>query len=315
MRFELKVLVSFTLLVFVELSMINVYTLLILKEELESSLFKEIEALVNKTSDHLIVSPKPIEDTNFTLKTYLDDVFVYVKKGYLQERLRTLTISLLVWEFVVVVTVILLAYMLIRRFYSVEKDRRDFLNLLLLSITHRLGNFLAVQRVNLEILGRCENASAVERMLSQTDKLRKDFDRTVYFMERIQRDDEVSKEVVSVRPVLLETTEGYLEVYGRPLKVILHVEDLRIYTNPDYFISVIDIVMENAVKYADSFVHIKSFVGRRHLCIAVRNDIGKTVEGRGVGVQIAKYIMGKLGGDLRIRIRGGFYTTVLIFRR
>ncbi len=321
MRFEHKILLSFAVLTFIELSTINIYTISLLKKEVEYNLFKEIETSILlkengfSTPDHIIVSSEPINNPNYIFKAYLDDNFIYVKKGYLWDKLKKIILSLLAWEFITVTSILLLAYVVVKRFYLREKSREEFLNLLLLSITHKLGNFLAVQQINLEILKDCENKRAVERLTAQTNRMKKDFERIMFFMERIKKGEDSKKSKVNVKPVILENVKEWVEVYGKPDRLILSVKDTYINVNPDYFENIVSIVVENAIKYARGLVHVKSFTRRRMICIIVRNDIGEVSEGRGVGTQIAKYMVERMKGVMRIRIRRDTYTTILQFRR
>ena len=321
MRFEHKILTSFAVLTFIELSAVNLYTISLLKKEAEYNLFKEIKTaiLLKKNGfnppNYILVSSRPISNPNYIFKAYLDDNFIYVRKGYLWSKLKKIVLSLLMWEFITVISVLLLAYTVVKRFYLREKSREEFLNLLLLSVTHKLGNFLSVQQVNLEILKDCGNKRAIERLASQTNRLKKDFERIMFFMEKLKKGDESKKVKVNVKPVILENVKEWVEVYGEPDRLILSVKDTYINTNPDYFGNIVSIVVENAIKYARSFVHIKNFAGRNKICVIVRNDIGEVSEGRGVGTQIAKYMIERVGGSMRIRVRGDMYTTVLQFRR
>ena len=321
MRFEHKILTSFAVLTFIELSAINLYTISLLKKEAEYNLFKEIKtAILLKENgfnppDYILVSSKPVSNPNYIFKAYLDDSFIYVRKGYLWSKLKKIILSLLMWEFITVVSVLLLAYTVVKRFYLREKSREEFLNLLLLSVTHKLGNFLAVQQVNLEMLKDCENKRAVERLASQTKRLKKDFERIMFFIEKLKKGEESKRRKINVKPIILENVKEWMDVYGKPNRLILSIKDTYINTNPDYFENVVSIVVENAIKYARSLVHIKSFVNRNKVCIVVRNDIGEISEGRGVGTQIAKYMIERMGGGMRIRIRGDMYTAFLQFRR
>ena len=299
---ERKYLLWLVLILVAGFTVINTLSVMALKISLENELYVTANALRRALITDRTVLPYPFKiserpEEGFIPVVYRDGFFILVDENYIPERLKSFATVLVLWEGVFILFILLLFRRTVLLYIKREKDIRYLLNLLLLALTHRLGNFLSVVKLNLELM---EDSKPKERIISSTEKLEEDYKKAVEVLESLSKGYGLGSRIVNVKEVVEELLKG--SDHRQDIRLMVKLEDTLVRANPIYLEILVGSVIENSLKYAISFVHIKLCGG----LLVVRNDFGSVKEGSGMGLKIARFAAQILGFDLRIKYRNRF---------
>jgi signal transduction histidine kinase len=228
----------------------------------------------------------------------------------IEEKLKAYAISVFLIESGIVVFILLLFYYTAYRYIKREEDTKDLLNILLLALTHRLGNFLASQKVNLELM---DDSLPARRLRESLSILEKAYENTMKAIESLRSGQEEHRQSINMADLLLDVALLYGEKAGKDIRLQVN-SGVRVRANYSYLKMLIDLLIDNAVKYSGKRVYIRLLNYKGRNILVVRNDMGvrnsESREGSGMGLRIAKFISDKLGFDIRIRTKGTF--TVIV---
>ena len=299
---ERKYLLWLVLILVAGFTVINTLSVMALKISLENELYITANALRRALITDRTALPYPFKiserpEEGFIPVVYRDGFFILVDEDYIPERLKSFATVLVLWEGVFILFILLLFRRTVLLYIKREKDIRHLLNLLLLALTHRLGNFLSVVKLNLELM---EDSKPKERIISSTEKLEEDYKKAMEVLESLSKGYGLGSRIVNVKDVVEGVLKG--SDHRKDIKLMVKLEDTLVRANPIYLEILVGSVIENSLKYAISFVHIKLCGG----LLVVRNDFGSVKEGSGMGLKIARFAAQILGFDLRIKYRNRF---------
>ncbi len=215
--------------------------------------------------------------------------FVYIKISSFQKGLHHFALTLMLWELSLSSILLLMVYYILKRFLKKEYAHKQFLDFILGLISHKFGNFLSIQRINLELI-ETENKKALQRLKEAYSFMEKDFKGLLEIIKN-------SNEDRAVRCGIKDTIEESLTHFSHLLKdkrVELSVnEDIHIRSHKGDFYNIIYELIENSIKYSQSYIHIKSVKKGRYVYIIFSNDISNKKSGSGFGLEIIKYLCRK----------------------
>ncbi|MEN2985962.1 MAG: hypothetical protein ABDH16_04835 [Thermodesulfovibrionaceae bacterium] len=256
----------------------------------------------------------------FYLNTVVIGFFDYVKqdlifhfldnkppsKKFIEEKFNEYLKDVLLWEVLLVLSMTLILYKVIYKMGSREREYRSFLELILLTVSHKFGNFLTVQKGNIEILKARYDEKAIKRLENSYNYLKEDFQRIIDTINRF-RSFSSKKEKINLKNII----ENTLSLFDFKGKLKTNLEDFQIYSNRQLFDSIIFSLIENAIKYSKETINIR--LTKKYL--AIRNDITDREEkGSGVGLKITESLLKKEGFQMRYRVKGDNFLVVLKLR-
>jgi len=315
MRFEYRVLILLSLVIVGGFTFMNFVSIVYVREVVEEQLRAQAQTyskllLYNRTEkipEYMRVTETPAPAEGYSVILYTGKHYVFVRNDYVRKRVTRFALSLLLWEAGLVVMILSLFYLTLIRNLRSEREVSDLMSVLLQSLTHKIGNFIASQRVNLELL---EESAPKERLYRSLVDLEKSYHRTFTLLETLRRERNVRAEKVDLERVVGEAISYYAD-QGKNLRFIAAARVPPVRANPVYVELLISLLLENAVKYSRGAVHVKLCRSRRGgPLLLIRNDIGTHRGGTGVGLQIARFVADKVGAELRIRIKGRFMVVV-----
>ncbi|RMH79634.1 MAG: sensor histidine kinase [Acidobacteria bacterium] len=252
---------------------------------------------------------------NYLVYTFMDPanpfriVRVAVKEEVLNSEINIFMKRLLAGEFFVVLTLILLYQAVVEMYLKKLREKEDWIRTLMLSLTHRLGNFLAVQKVNLALLkkGVGENPS-LQRMEKSLKRAHMDFG---IFLNVVKEDRGAERETLSVDGMLKDILE-YFEDELQGKRLFLRLKELHTSMDKNDLQDVLYNLVGNAIKHSMSKVHIK-LCAKRGLLV-IKNDLGLPKgESMGLGVELVRRILRRYGHEMRVSLRKN-YTVFLKFK-
>jgi len=215
------------------------------------------------------------------------------------------------WELLLMVGVIYPFYMLLSRYIEERKRHADLMEILLVAISHKMGNFLSTQRVNMEILRDEWDDRMLDKLVEGNKRLEEDLNKlteTINVLGRRCEKEEIIDLSEAIDDVMSQLKDGM-----ENKRLIVRVKKAEIDgVGCGILRNVLYTVLENAVKYSSTCVHIRLFEGKRRYFLAVRNDIAiGAEEGSGLGLYIAERLGAIYGVELMHRAKRRHYLIIL----
>ncbi|MDQ7038254.1 MAG: hypothetical protein Q9N26_03520 [Aquificota bacterium] len=313
MRFETRAFTVLVITLVIGLSMINFLSVLYLRLVLEESLEGEIDRVYRlytlgsgvHVPDHLRISTNPVPPEGFRVVRYTGKHFIFLREGYLRDKLRNFSVFILMWEALLVMVLIVIFQRVVVRYVRREGEVKDITGILLLALTHRIGNFLSVQKVNLELLG---GSPALERLKESVRRLERDYRKTLDFLEDLKEGHGLEPERIDLKEAVEKIVSSMPVREG--VRVKLRLSRVYIYANPVYTDILLTSLIENALRYARTKVYIKVCGGTNRPVLVIRNDVRSHTGGSGMGLQIVRFITRRMGAQVRYRIKDHFTAVV-----
>ncbi|EDP74482.1 HAMP domain-containing histidine kinase [Hydrogenivirga sp. 128-5-R1-1] len=305
MKSEIKIFITTLLVIILSLSAINVIGILFLKKTIRQFIYDNAYCYISiprHMPDYVQVSNELIIDAKSkTLITKFGDRYIYINETALNERIYKTVMPVLIWEALLIFVTMYAFQILVLKNVNAERERRELTEVMLLAITHKLGNFLASVRLNLSILASKYKDPPIERLLRSTEDISYSYQKTVNTLNLLNYAS-LSKEKIDIKSLI---QDAILTKYTD--KVILTLGRVgHIHSNKQYLEILLSNLVENAIKYSEKFVHIKVCYHKGKTYIFIRNDISDVEGGSGLGLRISKYIAQRLGIKMRLRVKRTF---------
>jgi len=227
--------------------------------------------------------------------------------GSLRTSLKSWALYLLLWEGVLALSVSYAFYRLLAAYERYRMEQEEFLRLLLASLSHKFGNFLSAQKVNLEILEDSPSKEAVTRLKEACRAMEGDLESLIELLKRSL--EGASRE----KPQgLKEYIEGLLrrfEIQFGSRRVHLSFRHAPFPLTPELEL-VLFFLLENAFRHSRHHIWIRT--GRDY--ILIMNDLSPhPVQGTGLGLYLSQKL---LKADKRIHLvlyrKKGLFLALLV---
>ncbi len=198
-----------------------------------------------------------------------------------------------------------LFYLLYSKYLFHKRRNQEIFNVLLQAISHRFGNFIAVQKLNLEALNTGSSELPLYRLQESLSALEEDYKQILRVLENFSNfsldEDKIDFSLI-IRDLVkcLRRSQNLSFVFRDFLRLEVSVPRLLIRT-------ILSLLLENAFKYAQSFVYVRIGCVKKQVYIFIANDIAEHVpRGSGMGLKIATLLVENLGWSLRYRSKSTF---------
>lgn len=250
---------------------------------------------------------------------YYMTIVVVLPMGTVNEHLRNFWVALVCIELFFVLLISMVFMQLLERYSKHQKAVTDFFELIIEIISHKLGNFLAGQKVNIALLDSEDGSPVVDRI-----------NNAILVMEGELK--ELSKALDSVKEKAL-----FLDQYEDDLLQFIHRERqkhkrLSGLSNEDEktvkicnhgfklnsmeCAFLLSLIVENAFKYCHKRVKIRAGSLKNADYFFISNDISKKrTSGLGIGLSIASHICRKNNFRLRLKNTKNNFMAFVVFPR
>ncbi|GAB6184047.1 histidine kinase [Thermodesulfovibrio hydrogeniphilus] len=234
----------------------------------------------------------------FTLKGEIN------KKIEFEKRYAEYLKDILLWESLLALSLMLILYKIIQVLTKKEIEYQKFLELLIMLISHKFGNFLAIHRTNIDILKKRYDIKALDRLEKSYEYIQEDLSKILNTLISFKSPEE--KETIFIK----EIVEKIVFSFPQEKKIILKLNNTKIRTCKMKIENIIFFLFENSIKYSKSFIHIR--LTSKYL--AIRNDINYTKRGSGIGLKIVDWLANKEKIKLRYRCTSEIFFVILKFK-
>ncbi|WP_457678585.1 hypothetical protein [Thermovibrio sp.] len=308
LRTEIKLLILITFVLSVGFSVINFLSISSFKREFyqkvetEAKLY-QLLLIYNKRTElppYFKLSNTPFKvGENWEVIGKLGNAFFLLDLNYLESQINRYALSLFLWEVPILVATILIVYRVVSFFLEREKRMKDMLRLFFMLYSHKLGNFLSLNRINLEILSQtCSSSRALSRLKRSYSLLEEDFKRSLKYVETLggEEEEESSFDLAE----LLNSLVAKYRTFFPAKEVILSGGSIRVKAKRTEAESLLQLVVENAFKYSDKYVKVEIVKNKDSSKIRIENDVSGAPSGTGVGLKLSNFLAKRLGWELKI---------------
>ncbi|WP_035588883.1 sensor histidine kinase [Hippea jasoniae] len=273
-----------------------------LKRELKA--YSNIERFGGKIDlpEYVIIQDHPISKKGYVLYASDNGVFIYVNMSYFERLFRNFAVDLFLWETSLTLTVVLIVFLILKRFNTKQKQINDMMRLIVETMSHKIGNFLSSVRVNLEI----NDEEGIKQIKKSLEVVENDFKA---MQKKIQRLYDHSETIETVK--LNEIVEEIIKNLGEE-RFNYFLDEAKLKVNKDDLQIVIWEVLNNAFKYADGKIEVKLLKNKK-VKFFVRNKIGRVASNSGYGKKICEYIAFKNGWVFSTNIKENCYEVAIYF--
>jgi len=314
--FEYKVLLTFTFLLAFGLSAINLVAVLFFKYNIETQIYRETRLYVEaykynpsvKLPSYVKIFDK-IPDTNrYEIIGIANGKYIVLDKYFKNEKTKEFALTLLLWDAVLILSIMLLLYFTIVRYIKRDEYLRKYLEILILTITHKLGNFLSIQRINIDLIKSKCGLKAVNRLENAYSLIEKDFKFTIRTLKNLES-SEKNITTVNLKDVIEDILYHFIENL-KEREVYTRLKNIYIKIDPNDIENILFTLVENAVKFSEKKIYIKMCGKEKDVYIFIKNDVGTVNKGAGVGLEIAEFLISQYGGEIKTHIGRDFLTVI-----
>lgn len=251
-----------------------------------------VETYYNLKLENTQSKEKPNLPDETTPQDYMDQL--YSQYGKL----------VLLWEATLTVSSILLFYLILSRHSEKEKKYREFLEVTILALSHKFGNFLSAMKVNVEITKSSKSERALKNMEEYLTKMQEEINSLIEILKRAK---EENIKIVNIRDTI-EQTIKMLDIKERTVRKEL--QNQWIEADVNILENILFILLHNSYKYSKNFIHIKMIEGKT---LVIRNDIQHRIGGSGIGITIAERLCQLSGWKFKIRTSKKYFNVYVCF--
>ncbi len=232
---------------------------------------------------------------------------VFVKISRVKRKLIEFALILFIWELLLAVLIIFIIYVGLKRVFRRQKYTDQFLKFILVAISHKLGNFLSAQKVNLELADMDEESK--RRLFFALDEMEKDFRVVSSTIRSITSDNEKFSFVNVIEE--LEKVLNSFSFKDKRLDLQLYVDGYLIYTNPTDLRIVLSELATNAFKYSFKNISVIAERYKKGIKIVFVNDVRSISKGSGIGLSIVEFLCKKNNWIITKKISGNLFEITL----
>ncbi len=234
--------------------------------------------------------------------------------GLYHRRIRDFAVNLFLWELVSILSIVYLFLNLLSIHEKHKQETQVFLRIILQAVSHKFGNFLAGQKINLALFKEFRKEEDLENLEMSLGVMESDLSQVLRLIENFQAVSE-APEVVEISTLAAELLDEYSCIFGRRC-VKFRASKVRIRFSCLKLRVILSILFENAFRYSARNVRCRVGVSGRKFYIFISNDLAPNPPGStGLGFHIIKDLIRKNGPELKVRKKAGRYCVMLSWDR
>ncbi len=264
---------------------------------------------LEKLPSHIrITKSNKINDKNYKFYGVLGDKYVFVNVKKVKDELIEFSLLLFLWEFLLTALIVFVVYAGLKRLFRRQRCTDQFLRFILIAVSHKLGNFLSAQRVNLEIAEMDEESK--NRLSLALSEMEKDFNVISSTIKSITA-DRVKLSYVDVVGEFREILKSHT-TSGKRVEVDVSIDKYFMNVNATDLRIVLSEVLTNAFKYSLSWISISLEQYGKGVKLEVANDVKTVSKGSGIGLSIVDFLCRKNNWVFAKSVKNDTFEAVLV---
>ncbi len=222
--------------------------------------------------------------------------------------------NLILWELIVVICGVFLFYRLFKIHLKHKLEVQSIFKGLFEAVSHRFGNYIAAQKVNVELLKYSKNNKIIDRLEMSLSNMENDFNELVLILKNLELET-LSLEDVYLSSMIRQLTEdmSIQQTKNIDLKIVGR-DDVKLTAEYLFAKIVFVLLLDNAFRYSKSKIYICYKKNKNNYCL-ILNDINKqSREGTGLGLKLVKYFTDKIGVRVRTKRSNSWFCCLLVWK-
>ncbi len=238
---------------------------------------------------------------------YLDFILL---NNYSESLLKEFTKNFFLWELAFVISVVYIFYRFVYIYIKQKRETQQIFRIILQAISHKFGNFLSIQKINIQLLDN-KNSETVRRLQNSIYLIESDLYQIISILKNFESQD------LRQRPIeISEIIRNLLQknIYNKDLKLFLRLHDVKVKSISLIIETILSLLIENAFKYANQKIAIRTGIYQKNVYVYISNDIKPVISpGSGLGLKIAHLLGEKSGARLISKSRQTLYQVLLVW--
>jgi len=224
-------------------------------------------------------------------------------------------VSLLFWILGLSILAVIMFYELLVRYMDQRERSYRFKQTISQALSHKFGNFLVTQKLNLSIMENRFSTDVLNRAKRSLQEMEAEFKDIMKVIEEF-RPEHLEKRVITIEEIVRDVLKDYYQRESE-VSVKLRLQNTAVFVNPHEARIFVQIIIDNAFRYTDGRVYIRSGVFRGRPYLVVVNDISRNPSsyGAGIGLIIARSIASRINISLTTASRKDYYFVITIWPR
>ena len=240
----------------------------------------------------------PVNYETWKIMGKVRDKFLLLNVKKLNSEIITYMMSLFIWEVPVLILTVLVVYRTVNIYLQREKETKELVKLFFLLFSHKLGNFLSLDRLSIELLlQKYGNDRSLLRLKRSYELLEEDFKKSLNYMKAFEEEQE--PEVIDISSIVKELIYKYHGYYPSR-KVEVSLFPVKIKARRGDIENLFQLIIENAFKYSSSLVKVEVQRMGKGFLISIINDIGDASSGSSIGLKMAQFLAERLNWELKV---------------
>ncbi|MCA1927789.1 MAG: hypothetical protein LDL13_07690 [Calditerrivibrio sp.] len=309
--FEIKILAILVTFLVLVISMINYIHIATLKELVMESVEKDINFFASnqaqKRDDYIFAYEEYQRSEQLIFIKKINNQYFFIKKDFIYQKLKYRINILLMWEAVLLVSVIIIYYFTAHRLIGNRERYVNLIEVFSLVLNHKLRNFISIVKFNATDLPDKKNM----RLQNASLKLENDVTLFNNLITLFKKDINVNK---PIKVIITEIVEELNNFFDKRVKLNLSDHRYMLPIDDAYF--TVYILTENALKYSKEHLEIKSIKFRRYYYLALKNDINPdTPAGLGIGLKTVEKLCKKHNWQFKYRKNKDYFVVIIRFTK
>jgi len=307
LRTEVKLLLLITLILALGFSIVNFISVSSYRSQLVQKVKSEADlyqVLLLYSQDiplpkHFKLSDRiPVDYETWKIMGKVRDKFLLLNIKELNDEIITYMMSLFIWEVPVLILTVLVVYRTVNIYLQREKETKELVKLFFLLFTHKLGNFLSLDRLSIELLLQKYGPDrSLLRLRRSYGIIEEDFKKSLKYIRALELEEE--PEVIDVSALIKELVVKYHN-YFPDRKFEISLIPIKVKAKRSEVENLFQLLIENAFKYSLSWVKIEAIKKGKGYRIVLLNDLGSAPSGSGIGLKMVEFLADKLGWKMKI---------------
>ncbi len=226
-------------------------------------------------------------------------------------------VNLATWELIVAISGIFLFYRLFKVYVRHKFEMQSIFKILFEAVSHRFGNYLATQKVNVEIAKNYQSKDALNRMESSLTAMESDFKELILVLKNLE-EEQLPKEQINVGTLIKDCISLISHsIHNPPICNIKGADNLTILCELLFAKIIFSLLLDNAMRHSRKKVYIRYGYGRsgQKYCV-ILNDVfhNSAAKGVGLGLKLVHHFAGRMSVELKIKNTHSWFCCLLIWK-
>jgi len=200
-------------------------------------------------------------------------------------------------------------YQLLHRYTRYKEEAKEFQNLLIQATSHKMGNFLAAQKVDLELVKETGSKNALDRLQKGYAFLERDF-RHILQLIREYEFEQPEREILDLARITEKMLGQFSAETNAQLRYSLYKTEIN--ASLPEIQNIVFLLLDNATRYSYSNISVRCGEYNKKSYLYIGNDVQTpSTKGTGVGLSIAARMSRRNNMQLLTRFKKGHYSVLL----